>query len=323
MSNVQTSLRSISTNAVPVNERAAYWREHICDVFVELDCETTAPQFHGEIAHLPMGVMQLSKVTSEAHDVYRSKRQLARTSNDCMLVSLQIKGHCNVEQDGRHTLLGPGDLVMYDSTRVYALRFRGPFEQLVLKIPRVRMRDHLASPERITAMTCSGQSGMGRLTFNLVANIAEQMQVLEHHELDRLAGNVVDMVGTTFAGELQPGSVDLSTTSAALLLRIKTYVGEHLRDPNLSRDHIAAAHGISVRYLNKLFLAEDVQLTQWIREQRLTNIARDLAAPQLSGRTIAEIAYSWGMNSIPHFCRLFKTTYGLSPRDYRARQRSI
>jgi len=45
----------------------------------------------------------------------------------------------------------------------------------------------------------------------------------------------------------------------------------------------------------------------------------DLASAAQRKRSITEIAFSWGFNSSPHFSRLFKERYGISPRRYRAR----
>ena len=318
MANAQaTHLRSISTDQVAPRDRGAFWREQICDVFVELDCETLAESFSGAIRDHKMGALQLSQVVASPHAVTRSKRQLARTNDDCLLVSLQMSGSCLVEQDGRSARLGPGDMAMYDSTRCYQLHFSGGFEQLVLKIPRATFSDYVAASEHVTATLVPGAVGMGRVAHQLVSSVAGQLEFLKGHELDRLAVNVTDVLGAAFGSVLNDKQAGVSTTQSALLLRVKTFVADNLRDPELSRETIAAANGISVRYLNKLFEGEDTTLSHWVREQRLANIARDLTAPQFQGRTIAEIAFAWGMNCLPHFSRVFKTHFGVTPKTYR------
>jgi len=156
-------LRSISTNEVAPKLRAAFWREQICDVFVELDCDPLDDGFYGSIKDHSSGSLQLSQVISAPQAVCRSKRQLARTSDDCLLISLQISGSCQVEQDGRSARINPGDMAMYDSTRCYQLLFSECFEQLVLKLPRSTLADYLATPERVTATRIDGKKGMGRI----------------------------------------------------------------------------------------------------------------------------------------------------------------
>lgn len=111
----------------------------------------------------------------------------------------------------------------------------------------------------------------------------------------------------------------MTATKSAQLIRIKMFITDNLRDPNLTRDTITASNGISVRYLSKLFEVEQEHVMHWNRDHRLDGIARDLADPDMCGRMISELAYGWGMNSIPHFCRLFKDRCGVTPRAYRTR----
>lgn len=58
--------------------------------------------------------------------------------------------------------------------------------------------------------------------------------------------------------------------------------------------------------LHKLFRDEAETLGEYIWQARLA-------------RSITEIAFSWGFNISPHFSRVFKERYGLSPRGFRMR----
>ena len=134
----------LSTSHIAAGERAAYWIDMICDVFVQLDCTQTGERFHGEIADRTIGPLRVSRVDSNKQLVLRSSRQIARSCEDYFLVSLQLAGHGRVLQDGRAALLGPGDFALYDSTRRYTLAFDDEFTQIVLKTPRALLTDRLA-----------------------------------------------------------------------------------------------------------------------------------------------------------------------------------
>ena len=41
--------------------------------------------------------------------------------------------------------------------------------------------------------------------------------------------------------------------------------------------------------------------------------------PGATHRSVSEIAFAWGFNSSAHFCRLFKSHYGVSPSEFRRR----
>lgn len=80
---------------------------------------------------------------------------------------------------------------------------------------------------------------------------------------------------------------------------------------------IAAAHHISVRYLHRLFEAEDKTVASWIRGRRLERSRLDLLDPALAGRPVSAIGARWGFTSAIHFSRAFRAVYGLPPGEYR------
>jgi AraC-like DNA-binding protein len=91
-----------------------------------------------------------------------------------------------------------------------------------------------------------------------------------------------------------------------------------LDDPELTTATIAAAHYISPRYLQKLFEAEGSTVTDWIRRRRLDHCKRELLDPRNAGESISTIAARWGLADSSHFSRLFRATYGMSPREFRS-----
>ena len=53
---------------------------------------------------------------------------------------------------------------------------------------------------------------------------------------------------------------------------------------------------------------------------RLRNIAADLRDARFARRSIADIAYRWGIDNQQNLVRLFRAEYGMSPREYRNQQ---
>jgi len=309
-------LELISTSAVPARDRQAYWRDLICDTFVELDCHHTEEDFFGELEDHQMGPLQLTRVRSSKHEVVRSSKQIAKSTDQFLLASLQISGQGLVEQDGRTACLNPGDIAIYDSTRQYRLKFDSQFEELVVRLPKAMLTDHISAPERITATCVSGRSGLGRLAFDFVRNIAREVDRMSAQDTAQLASSVVDLLSNAIATGTNM-TQQKSSHSTAHLLRAKHYVTEHLKNPELTRDKVAEHLGISSRYLSKLFAQTGSGFSQWLREQRLQRIADDLLKPGLAERSVSTVAYSWGMNSMPHFCRVFRERFDCTPTQYR------
>jgi AraC-like DNA-binding protein len=72
-----------------------------------------------------------------------------------------------------------------------------------------------------------------------------------------------------------------------------------------------------VRYLHRLFEAQDTTVAAWIRRRRLERCRRDLADPAFRGVPVSAVAARWGLPDPAHFSRLFRRTYGLPPAEYR------
>lgn len=78
------------------------------------------------------------------------------------------------------------------------------------------------------------------------------------------------------------------------LTRVEQYVLQHLGDPELSPATIASACGLSLRYLHKLFAITPYTLGEWVRQQRLEAVHRQLRDPHCH-LAIGELAFRWGL----------------------------
>lgn len=102
-----------------------------------------------------------------------------------------------------------------------------------------------------------------------------------------------------------------------LLAAVRAYIADHLDDPGLGAERIAAAHHLSVRALYKAWPAADGPLSAYIVTERLRRAERTLVAnPHLS---VAAVARHHGFASATHFTRRFRQTYGITPHQWRRR----
>lgn len=103
----------------------------------------------------------------------------------------------------------------------------------------------------------------------------------------------------------------------ARLRAIKDDIAANLFQKNLSAEVLANRHGISPRYVNMLFEAEDLSVSGFILTQRLMQAHRMLSDPRLAKRAISAIAYDVGFSDLSYFNRTFRRRYGLTPSDVR------
>lgn len=104
---------------------------------------------------------------------------------------------------------------------------------------------------------------------------------------------------------------------ALTLTRVKRHVLEHLHDPELNPMLIEQSIGISSRYINKLFEAEEASLMRYVWNLRLERCAQDLANPQCAALRVSDVALRWGFNDMSHFSRVFRERFAMSPRAWR------
>ncbi len=311
-----------ATAAVRADERFAYWREAICDVFVHLDADPLVrpvPSFRGRIATRGTGQVRVSEVAADPQHVVRSPRQIARDPEDALLVSLQVDGSGRIEQDGRVAALAPGDLALYDSARPYVLHFDGAFRQQVLQFPRAALRERVRDPERLTAVRVPG-TGAGAVAGAFLRAVLADADELDQVAAERLGTQALDLFAVALAGGTgAPQPPDGAALRAAQRRRALALIEAHLADPLLSPATVAAALHLSVRTLHKLFADEPETVARRITRRRLERAAADLADPRLVGRTVTWIAFSWGFRDAAHFSRAFRQRFGRSPVEHRAR----
>ena len=99
----------LSTDAVPRDQRLAYWTDMICNVYVQLGCdpvrEGDSGDFEGSIRQHTLPGLDVSVVTSSPQKVMRTPGHISHSSDDYFLVSIQARGRGVVRQDGRDAVL--------------------------------------------------------------------------------------------------------------------------------------------------------------------------------------------------------------------------
>ncbi|WP_314219431.1 helix-turn-helix domain-containing protein [Streptomyces zaehneri] len=237
--------------------------------------------------------------------------------------------------DARGLRLAPGDVCFYDVRRAPALDFREPFRATTFLVPADLLGLVDSDVRRIARTPVARASRLGTLLSPLLSDLARATAEARPQVGEMLAWNAVNLLATLAAEQLgtavpgtprgaagpgtrgTPGAPGTPGAHSPVLGRVLEYVELHLTDPDLSPEVIARAHHISVRYLHKLFKDEGTTVGRWILRRRLEECRRDLMRYGRGGRTIAAVAARWGFLSATHFSRVFRSAYGMSPREWR------
>ncbi|HAT1619883.1 TPA: transcriptional regulator FeaR [Raoultella planticola] len=309
----------ISTHALPQSQRYDFWHQIVNERFVALDL-VTEKNIRAELLHDRVSDIDVMKLNACRHTVSRNSRQIRKDGgkDEFFLFSLQLKGNGYLEQDDRSVLLQPGDFILFDSTRPYRMGFDDDFEKLVLRIPRMLLKQHVTAPERLCAYKVSGQQAIGSLLYNFLTSL-EQLSELPNEAQSGVSGAIIQMVAGALQCMPQNNEIQINTVKSYHLKRIKKYIELNLAEPELSVATIAAYLEMSVSSLYRIFEGESMPLAQYIWIKRLEFCCRDLENKSLKHKPISQIAFEWGFTHGTHFSRSFKKQFGLSPKVYRER----
>jgi AraC-like DNA-binding protein len=305
---------------LPSGERFEYWKHVLSHAIVPLEVSSPGGDgdFRGLLRGSELGNLRFIEVSAEPHTARRTPRLIKAAPAGCYKLALQLRGSSVLIQDGREATLTPGDFTLYDTDRPYTLELSDPHRMLVLVFPR----DMLGLPQSrlagLTATRLPGETGgLATLIGPFLSQIADLLDETGSRDGIRLAGNVLDLLGTVLTERLDCVPPDPDVAHRALMLQITAFIEEHLGEADLAPAQIAAAHHVSLRQLHKLFHASGNTVAGWIRQRRLEQCGHDLRDPRWSARPVAAVGARWGYPDPAHFSRLFKAHYGLGPRDYR------
>ena len=300
-------------------DRFAYFREAVCEAFMDLSPERDGPgPFDAEVESVPLAGGAVNRVRGTPHHVKRTPAQIRRTAEQCFFLNIQLKSECVIEQNGRAVRLAPGQAALFGS-------------ELPFRIFHPAGRDmSVASfwlPRRAVEESFPGRQlpGIGRVTDHPflgppIAAAARTLnrgaRAIDPADAGLMMESLIRLAAQSCAGRRNP-DIPPGTLHPALLAAILEYVESRLREPALSVRGVAAHFGISKRYVHKLFERTGTSFSRYVLHCRLERAAADLTAPEQARSPIAEIAYRNGFSDLSYFNRRFKAHFQATPRDMR------
>jgi AraC-like DNA-binding protein len=312
--------RYLSTETVEPRRRSQYWMEMVCGVFVRLECQALGNmEMHGSIETSSIGSIDLTHLRATGQKVRRTASHIRNSGDDFMIVQIQRQGRCVVRQDERTAIATPGDFVLYDTVRPYELIFDDSVhDALILRLERSKLEPHVGRLGELTATTVGGAGPAGQMLASMLEVLHRGVENLHPASMHALSEAVASAVAAGLRSLPNANVTKTSNLAAYHIARVKAYVSQNLRDPNLSIASIAAAMQMTPDHLCRLFRAEPRPLSRMLWQQRLEACRRDLGDPRMARCGISEIAFSWGFNEAGHFSRCFREQFGVSPRDFRS-----
>jgi AraC-like DNA-binding protein len=245
-------------------EKIAAWREIYGRAIAKFELEPLddeEPVVEAKVRNLPG--LALASLTTSRLRFHKTRSQI---DNDDVILMIVDSGQSSGSQLGRETRLEAGDAVLWTNGEVGAGRSFG--RRVLLRIPRKAIAPALAD--------------LGARVQQRIPRETEALRLLRQYlrameDLDLATGDVQrltvahirDLVALTIGATRDGENVATRGALAARLRAVKDDIVRNLADGEVSGGAIAARHGVSTRYLRKLFESEGVTFSEYVLDQRL------------------------------------------------------
>lgn len=290
------------------------WRAQTAETFFPMRViPRPGRPFRARLAAHELGAVAVGRVVAEPNMCLRTPRDIAAADPELLRILVLRRGHTHVRQGDRSCTITDGDVVVYDSTRPFAVDARRRSDLVVCGVPLVLLGAHADRLRALSATRIPRDAPVARMFARFVEGVVDELGS------DGLDGAEVEL-GETLIAFSRALARREDVRAGTRLHAVQAWIDAHLGDPSLSPARIAAASFISPRSLHRLFEAEGISVSAWVRDRRLEGCRRDLADPAQAGRTIAEIARGWGWSDAAGFSRRFRVAYGCAPSALRAQR---
>ncbi|MGW6281271.1 AraC-like ligand-binding domain-containing protein [Kribbella sp. NPDC055071] len=312
------------TRQAPRKDRMAFWLDTVCQQIlpVKIDPRHDA-QPEAAMGCRRLGDLAIREVVGGDHVYVRDDSDVRRGDPGTVQIGIPTGGASILVQDGREAVLNAGDMVLYDSSRPFTLVMQNRFHWHVFLLPKHKLRRSDQELRTLTATAMRGDGGVSAIVSQFLLNLAASGREFERQPTAAALGeNAADLIGTLVQTEFgRPWTV--GDPEQVLRQQVLHHLEANHHDAMLDPAAVAAAVGISVRSLHALFGTTGATVMERLRSTRLTAIRRDLSDPRLAHRSIGRIAAAHGLPNATVFTRMFKTEFGVTPREFRSSELSL
>ena len=315
-----------STDHIASRDRVRLW----CDYFAKQAHSITpgdipdSSAFRAEASGSIAGEFALLDIKSGLERVRRTAADVAKDKTEAFFVRrfrVPVIWRTATRSTPVDLIHEPGDFCVSSAEWQFDAESKGPVSLDMLIIPRAALSPNITGGRLECPFRLPGTSPLGSLLGAALDAAKVQAPLLPNELGEAVLRNLCGLVA------LACGASDASTDRgrdslhSARLAAVKRYVDQHLADPTLAPASAAAALGISARQLHRLFEPNNISFARYVSRERLLRCRDAIAGATGTGRSVVDIAFGWGFNSMATFYRAFVSEFGSPPAMLRAASR--
>jgi AraC family transcriptional regulator, positive regulator of tynA and feaB len=305
------TVHSLSTSGLSPRKQIQCWSDALTDLCGQFEIDPLkASSLEARVTYTTVSQLKLCQIEVSqhriAHTVARAKSRLSE--HPYIKILFQTEGISYFEQDGRRIELKPGDCLAYDVACPHTIISPARTRHDVVIVPKELLQERGFRSQRMSACKLSALTGTGRISHDFVHAAFDEAAKLSPNTAAVVADSLIDLLLLPLR---EADAMFDRGGPEAMYIRAQAFIREHLRDPDLSIDRISAALGCTKRYLHMLFSDRGTTVSDYIWHARLQHCRHELET--YTGKTITDVAFSWGFSSSSHFSRVFRKYFGIVP----------
>jgi AraC-like DNA-binding protein len=309
----------ISTSDFPETNRLAMWREVYGRGIANVDIEPIGDEpFHAEVSfNLLPNVSIAAGSRSPAH-YYATPELVRRGGKDIIVLSVLRSGAASATQFGRELISGIGSASVLTPTdpSTSSMLTHGSFITVALSRPMIAA----LAPDHSQAFgrPIPGSSAALALLIRYLDLVRAGDEMANPAIGQSVSDHIIDLAALALGTRGDYAEMARQRgAKAARLVAIRSDILRTLGRSDLSTEHIAARHGISPRYVRKLFEDDGSSFSAFVLGERVAKAHRMLIDRRYAHLNIAQIAHQSGFGDISYFNRAFRRHFGAKPSDFR------
>jgi AraC-like DNA-binding protein len=308
-----------STDDLPARDRIAMWRELFGRRMLKAEFEAFSDaRFFHTTTFRNLGGVTLGFSAAAGFRGTRT-RQLLGDGSDELLLTINTEGVDYLSQFGREARAGPFDGVMMSCAEWAQFSVPKPVRFILVAVPRRPIAAMVKDPEAAAGRLLRKETESLRLLTSYLSTADEGLTFANPGLRHLFVMSVYDLMALTFGATSDAAELAQNRgLRAARLSSIKSEIDARLGEGTLTVNGVAAAHGVTPRYVQLLFEREGTTFSEYLLAQRLIRAHRMLASPRFACRTSSAIAFEVGFNDLSYFNRSFRRRFGATPSDVRA-----
>jgi AraC family transcriptional activator of tynA and feaB len=303
------TVHSLSTSGLTPKRQVQCWTDALTDLCGHFDVDPMeASSFEAQVNYTTVSRLKLCQIEASQHRIAHTVARARLSEHPYIKILFQTHGISYFEQNGRHIEIAPGDCLAYDVSCPHTIISPAHTRHEVVIVPKDLLQERGFRLSKMSACKLSARTGTGRIAHDFVLAAFDEAAKLSPYNAVGVADSLIDLLLLP----LREADTMFDRGGAeATYIRAQFFIREHLRDPDLSIDRISAALGCTKRYLHMLFSDRGMTVSDYIWRARLQNCRHELETQ--AGKTITDVAFSWGFSSSSHFSRVFRKYFGIVP----------